>query len=299
MLDRLPLELVDHVVRLALPLPFSFRQYRDRQDVLLALCRTSRALRAIAQPLLFEAVELRTADEVEVFVQAVEAAKLGGRVKRIGIFSQEVLNQDDFGEERFARLAAICPDVVESTVFADFHFVLPFLVELCLSYVDLQANVLHQPNYPSLRALHIQLAVYTDVTQPSLAPFFPQLDTLVLDAVDYAEYLGTQQLVKAGGPILLDYTLAGLLSQVQAEDPLLTDARPYDVALDRLRATCAARNIEVIDEPPFHPYYDSLVSSEFWRRCKAIKEEEELLSVGLTFLIALSSLAEAASSPSS
>ncbi|BGP20548.1 hypothetical protein JCM10213_003812 [Rhodosporidiobolus nylandii] len=57
MLDRLPVELVQHVVRLTLPSP-SHITYRERRDPLLALCRTSRGLRRFAQPALLEVFEV-------------------------------------------------------------------------------------------------------------------------------------------------------------------------------------------------------------------------------------------------
>ncbi|BGP20570.1 hypothetical protein JCM10213_003830 [Rhodosporidiobolus nylandii] len=53
------------------------------------------------------------------------------------------------------------------------------------------------------------------------------------------------------------------------------DKGPYVDEIVAFLAQCRCANVEVIFEPTPHPYYDSLVSPEFWRRCKALKAKEE------------------------
>ncbi|GAA5941516.1 hypothetical protein JCM10213_002290 [Rhodosporidiobolus nylandii] len=95
---------------------------------------------------------------------------------------------------------------------------------------------------------------------------------------DKTKTVETAQALHAGNLPLLEalyIPFSSLPSSSLPSSSLPSSSTDLANALSHLRATCAARNIEVIDEPPFHPYYDSLVSREFWRRCKAIKEEEE------------------------
>ncbi|BGP20397.1 hypothetical protein JCM10213_002291 [Rhodosporidiobolus nylandii] len=192
MLDRLPLELVDHVVRLALPQPFSFRQYRERQNTLLALCRTSRAMRSVAQPLLFEVVELRTPDEVEGFIEAVEATKFGGSVKRVRI--EQARRSLPFDGRDYAALAETCPairdlyldgfdlDLGDLECFTNLRtlvvsranlnlpacpFSLPSLEDFSLIFCYFNPSQISTTFLPHLKRLHFQHAYVFAPTQAS------------------------------------------------------------------------------------------------------------------------------------
>ncbi|BGP20386.1 hypothetical protein JCM10213_002302 [Rhodosporidiobolus nylandii] len=360
MLDRLPLELVDHVARLALPQPFSFRQYRDRQDTLLALCRTSKAMRAVAQPSLFEAVQLRTAGEVERFVEAVKVTKLGRRVKRVGIEEP----RPSFEACDNAALAAACPairdlyldgvdlDLSDLECFPNlrtlvasrtslnppaYPFSLPSLEDFSLMFCHFTPTCISTTSLPRLKCLHFQHAYDFAPTQAFLDGLLQHCEALSCDAVDLTDQNGLPALTLFHSRLLVDcpwyalsdpeaaaFQLSRVLAQArsirvhphanqgkafQPESPLVQaelDAEdvveaaealhagdlphlqalyiPFSLssssadlpdALSRLRTACAARNIEVVDEPPFHPYYDSVISREFSSRCKAIKAAEE------------------------
>ncbi|BGP20381.1 hypothetical protein JCM10213_002307 [Rhodosporidiobolus nylandii] len=364
MLDRLPLELVDHVVRLALPQPFSFRQYREQQDTLLALCRTSRAMRAVAQPLLFEAVQLRTAGEVERFVEACEATKLGGRVRRTRLVGEWTSERPicEAPSQDLRMIADCCPNIVEvgvsgcdadladyavfshlrrllisdSSLLHDLPYCLPHLEELSLIFVDFDLFHLTPSLYPALRAVHFQHEATTRVNSRLLRRL---VAASVLVSCDAQDVDGAGVMSRELGRVLVDWTpwdfarpsedwlplrdaathvrVQPHTSQIRVQEhwisksgaverkhegfssnvedmataiqqgvaPHLTTiylstsfsghSAKLDIALSRLRTACTARNIEVVDEPPFHPHYDSLVSHEFWRRCKALKAEEQ------------------------
>ncbi|BGP20450.1 hypothetical protein JCM10213_001541 [Rhodosporidiobolus nylandii] len=362
MLDRLPLELVDHAVRLALPLSFSFSQYRERQDTLSALCRTSGAMQAVAQPLLFEVVELRTVNEVERFVEACEATKLGERVRQVRLISE---NEEEWRSVSLGELepvATSCPSVVYihlhgiklslaslepfahlrtltlseahlSGFLLDRNFQLPSLEELSLIFTSFMPTHISPSHYPALKALHFQNTVGISIEPSLLQEILEQVEVLSCDSSDIG---GGAAVACSSGRVLQDWRANNhvneyapvvvslrlhphassrtlIESQWPPDSPdtnaeaayeeyardfgrmsrLLEDgASPglrlvilstsfsghspeLDAALSRLRAACTARGIEVVDEPPFHPHYDSLVSHEVWRRCKALKADEE------------------------
>ncbi|GAA5869353.1 hypothetical protein JCM8547_008651 [Rhodosporidiobolus lusitaniae] len=84
MLDSLPTELVEHVVRLAVSSSFLPHLYHDRLAALTSLCLTSSKLRIVAQPILLEVVQLKSCEAVESFLEVVEADKaLGARVRSV------------------------------------------------------------------------------------------------------------------------------------------------------------------------------------------------------------------------
>ncbi|BGP20454.1 hypothetical protein JCM10213_001537 [Rhodosporidiobolus nylandii] len=360
MLDRLPLELVDHVVRLTLPRPFSFSQYRERQDTLLALCRTSKEMRAVAQPLLFEVVELTTADEVEGFVQAVKVTKLGGRVRQVRIGNDyEVGGQRHVPVGGLETLAASCPGVVHFHLhgielsiaslesFTHLHtliisetrlspldrdFQLPTLEELSLIFTHFTPTHIIPSHYPALKALHFQHCGAFGLEPSALQQIIQHVESLSCDALDvrlamrgaprsvrvlqdlrpvhFTEEPGLRERVtflrlhptattdsfpdlwQPGHRGMEDeyaewavdlQVMAELIDEGEAPSLCLLilsssfsgQSSKLDAALSHLRDACTARGIEVVDEPPFNPHYDSLVSQEFWRRCKAVKEQEE------------------------
>ncbi|GAA5945088.1 hypothetical protein JCM10213_001554 [Rhodosporidiobolus nylandii] len=321
MLDRPPLELVDHVVRLALPQPFSFRQYRDRQDTLLALCRTSKVMRTVAQPLLFEVVELKSADEVEGFVEACEATKLGGRVKQLRLaYSLGVIELSPVAE--VASLAACCPRLSElflHGVDVDFaclqpfenlrtlvvsnsnipytaNFLLPSVKELSLVFTAFHERHLSSSLYPSLKALHFQHNEACFLGRKDFEPLLRDVEAVSCDLQDldleaessapcenflpdWTPWASGYRRLEAPGlcatVTALENGPAPHLATLYLSTSFSGHSPELDAALSLLRDACATRSIEVVDEPPFHPLYGSLVSREFWRRCKALKAEGE------------------------
>ncbi|BGP20515.1 hypothetical protein JCM10213v2_008676 [Rhodosporidiobolus nylandii] len=372
MLDRLPVELVQHVVRLALPSP-SHATYRERQDTLLALSRTSRALRTVAQPALFEFVELASREQVDSFREAVKAKELGARVRSVQLDgdeydSNEGMSSLSFEADDFASLASACPDLFElkthkidvdaswletfpcltrlvfshGTLFSLQPFVLHNLVELSVMCGNVvSAQIFDALAYPCLRAVHLQLS---DNLVPDEAPIeglIGRLDAFSCDSGDVAHSLARVPLSGLRSRSLLDFDIwtlaedpAANRSQLGAAVHVRVNAFALSVrimrselrgsamfpgvsqdfaqtvqdggapnlrtlilpsfanlsrlplkqsdawpAIQTLVSACESRGIDVVFEPTPHPYYDSLVSPEFWRRCKALKAKEEEVQV--------------------
>ncbi|GAA5869374.1 hypothetical protein JCM8547_008656 [Rhodosporidiobolus lusitaniae] len=112
MLDSLPTELVEHVVRLAVSSSFLPHLYHDRLATLTSLSLTSSKLRIVAQPILLEVVQLKSREAVESFLAVVEADKaLGARVRSV---RDEGHYDNDNGETpvaeagTFRRLSSSC-----------------------------------------------------------------------------------------------------------------------------------------------------------------------------------------------
>jgi hypothetical protein len=114
MLDKLPLETLTQILRYNLP-SFSRHDYRQRQNILLNLCRTCKALLHAAQPLLFEVVELRPDSSLESFLKLAEDKAKGERVKvmRIDVPATEPVRSMEAIVVQQARLVSCCPSLVE------------------------------------------------------------------------------------------------------------------------------------------------------------------------------------------
>ncbi|BGP20495.1 hypothetical protein JCM10213_007652 [Rhodosporidiobolus nylandii] len=373
MLDRLPIELVEDIVRLALPSPYSPLLYRERQKTLLALCRTSRAMRSLVQPILFEAVEMEFAHGTKPrrFFQRLGAH--GELVRKVGIELDEEEENDLNDEEDLAMfhldnqavraLASVSPNLVEMRLMdvavdgASLEL-FPNLRYLCLS---LQAAPSRSFILPALEQLNMQ---GTDYSEHSVLPFFSRLTAPRLRAVylplgtleargnflpellDKVEMVGTEVYFLWHDPpsaaevrhllqprVLVDIHLSStflppasflhatqhfrlhfpsFLSPTERDNwvrteeaehraPLVrklakevrnmpnlrtvylpsnlhpTEARPLKSlrrAVRRLLRACKEREVEVVWESPVHFWLDSLISPEFWRRCRALKEEE-------------------------
>ncbi|GAA6039755.1 hypothetical protein JCM8097_004203 [Rhodosporidiobolus ruineniae] len=234
MLDRLPLELVQQIVFLTLPSSSSFTKYRERQDPLLALCFTSRALCAVAQPVLFESVNLESDKAVDSFLEVVETNKgLGERVKALRIEGDTKTWYED-GPVVLGRFCEPCKSVAEIVVFQG-------IVDLCC----LEA--------------------------------FPTLDFSTVDAkhwelaVDLVDMLGDRGAMPKLSSVVFPTAFDSHSFQASA---------PSCSTLQKFEALCASRNIELIFEDLPHPYYDSFISPEFVRRCKAVKAKEAADEVG-------------------
>ncbi|BGP20525.1 hypothetical protein JCM10213_003788 [Rhodosporidiobolus nylandii] len=353
MLDRLPVELVQHIVRLTLPSP-SHATYRERQDRLLVLCRTSRALRTVGQTVLFEVVELASREQFSSFLEAVKANELSERVRSVQLY------EDPYGRNMFqlaagdyASLVRRCPRLAElriahsrvdlaelqeatylqrliisrGTAYVSRPFVLPQVEELSLLGIGNLEDFLPTHSFPSLSAFHIEMADFGEFKPEQLLSLLPHLDAFSIDFRDVlCSATGPARTLASSPRVLFDLTphsIEGLLEDFEA---VLAAARAlrlkagaaalsnyadltpalnclvanlarltglqhlvlpteclwckgwnvdYHRALADLRAACQARGIDVVFEPQGDFEYDSLVSPEFWRRCKALKAKEE------------------------
>ncbi|GAA6039760.1 hypothetical protein JCM8097_004208 [Rhodosporidiobolus ruineniae] len=204
MLDRLPLELVQHIVFLTLPSSSSFTKYRERQDPLLALCLTSRTLRAVAQPILFESVGLDNKEAVDTFLKVVEAKKvLGEHVQKLRLQKQRVWDAgfittiDEL--VRPAPYVSACPHIVQ-IMLVGYRVAMDTLKGFSrltrLSLVDcaVEAKPFTLPTLrelslflPALRVLHFQACEYRDeedLNVSCLKALQPQLEAIACSSLD-------------------------------------------------------------------------------------------------------------------
>ncbi|GAA5902313.1 hypothetical protein JCM6882_000499 [Rhodosporidiobolus microsporus] len=63
MLDRFPVELLSHVLRLAAPLEYTPDKYRERRELLRRLCLVCKRVRDVAQPMLSEVFAVKEGEE--------------------------------------------------------------------------------------------------------------------------------------------------------------------------------------------------------------------------------------------
>ncbi|GAA5991712.1 hypothetical protein JCM11641_001953 [Rhodosporidiobolus odoratus] len=218
MLTRLPLELVQHIVQLCLPSTTSPLTYRHRQDTLLALCRTNKALNGVAQSLLYEVVEIRTSEVNRGFLDKAEKARLGQRVSALFLVGEGIGLDYDAADTRkgtsFLReLSAHLPNLLEIRIYqrrvdlADLapftitaltNITLPSLQELSLmcSVLHILEGVFTPASLPALSALHLQLQnpEDLDVDHLDLSPLVLQLDSFSCDYRDMLDVFSLQYL---------------------------------------------------------------------------------------------------------
>jgi hypothetical protein len=115
MLDQLPLELVRHIVRFTFPSSYSPLHYRQRQDTLLTICRTSKGLLQVAQPVLLEVVELTSSRTAKSFFDAVMFLRRGRMVKtlRFDVSVEEETHQRLAVKDVLAIVAFRCRNIEE------------------------------------------------------------------------------------------------------------------------------------------------------------------------------------------
>ncbi|BGP15251.1 hypothetical protein JCM10213_000706 [Rhodosporidiobolus nylandii] len=113
MLDRLPVELLQHILRLAAPLDYTPELYKERRATLKSCCFVSRRIRVVAQPMLLEVFQVKTDEDVE----AMETDGRGPQVKLLvcdgGHWSCELENQT----ARLHRALGACPLVRDLRLF--------------------------------------------------------------------------------------------------------------------------------------------------------------------------------------
>ncbi|GAA5884005.1 hypothetical protein JCM6882_002099 [Rhodosporidiobolus microsporus] len=230
MLDRLPLELVQHVVQLAIPSRASYATHLERQRTLLALCKTSRLLRAVAQPLLFEVVTLEGEGAIESFVEKIKAGGKGGMVRTVRLF-RGVTGILMLESKLAETLALACPSVVAislCSVFADWECfqAFPTLHHLVLCFSSLRADSpcslpqveelsifgcsgedahLFSPTFfPSLRALHYNVLAYNPHPSTVFDRLLPQLEVLSYEALAVNENNSTSPCLATDKRVVLD-----------------------------------------------------------------------------------------------
>ncbi|GAA5982965.1 hypothetical protein JCM11641_006899 [Rhodosporidiobolus odoratus] len=237
MLDRLPLELVQHVVQLSLPSETSPVTYRPRQDTLVALCETKKALGSIAKPLLYEVIRIRSSAVLAKLVKSLDATALGVHTRAIYISGLEERDRV-FQQQR-----------TELNVLGRFKA----LLRLVLSHVSLEVE------WSRILAgcCHVRYNPYAwhgTIDSERHADVFALVD----DIMDLEDRIKEGEV-----PHLSTLILPSALrhAQIPCDD--------MDV-LQTLLTTCTSHQVEVIFEDLPHPYYDSFISPAFSRRCEEL-----------------------------
>ncbi|BGP15227.1 hypothetical protein JCM10213_000821 [Rhodosporidiobolus nylandii] len=113
MLDRLPLELLDHILHFAAPLDYTPDLYKERRATLRSCCLVSRTMRELAQPMLPEVFAARTKKDV----QMLETDGRGKQVKLLACNGEHWIREskDEPGWQRGTMAA--CPHVRDLRLF--------------------------------------------------------------------------------------------------------------------------------------------------------------------------------------
>ncbi|GAA5871042.1 hypothetical protein JCM8547_005340 [Rhodosporidiobolus lusitaniae] len=289
--EGLPVELISHVIRLALPSRYSPLTYRDRQDTLLALCLSSKSLRNIAQLWLFEEAKVETEQELESFLDEVSCTKSGWLVKLLHL---QICDDDSLPTYELPRfviqlLARLCPNVVELWVegapdateiyLADLErfsklerlimdyliltapkpFSLPVLQELSLSNCTADSEHTVWTVYSTPRAQTPALRTLPTFAPPTLfsSSLFRHVETLFDPSESDKVCAKLEQvaslLSRGASPHLRSLYLPMLL---HPSSPMLPAIRLWR---DWLLEACQEHKVEVVYEPPMHFLLDSMI----------------------------------------
>ncbi|BGP15100.1 hypothetical protein JCM10213v2_003055 [Rhodosporidiobolus nylandii] len=208
MLDRLPVELLSLVLRLAAPLDYTPELYKERRATLRSCCLVSRPLRELAQPMLAEVAAVRNQKDVKELAVEREGRSIHEAVELLAVHKIEetVSPGPEFcprvTELRFYKVGGVGLDNL-GTTYGNFMPVFPNLVELSLGGVivppDVLDSLLSLQHTPSLRILGITSVQLPNDTSDIYLPEFPdellsRLDILGLDLEDGWQDVQLQQL---------------------------------------------------------------------------------------------------------
>ncbi|GAA5882639.1 hypothetical protein JCM1840_002748 [Sporobolomyces johnsonii] len=85
MLDRLPNELLLHILELGAPSTYLSTTYSSRQTNLQNCCLVSRQFRQLTQPLLFAVFQATTSEELHSFLGTAKLLRLGHHVQAVAL----------------------------------------------------------------------------------------------------------------------------------------------------------------------------------------------------------------------
>ncbi|GAA6007392.1 hypothetical protein JCM10207_006326 [Rhodosporidiobolus poonsookiae] len=111
MLDRLPLELVDSILRSAADGPKEGNSRREQQRWLAALCTTSKAICNLAQPILYGDIFLEEGSDAEHLERLRHQSKLAAMVRSMRLCCQKYLNGTRLNLGHAFRLFPLVPNL--------------------------------------------------------------------------------------------------------------------------------------------------------------------------------------------
>ncbi|GAA6031035.1 hypothetical protein JCM8097_003972 [Rhodosporidiobolus ruineniae] len=132
MLDRLPVELVLRILRLADPLVWDSTASYDRPQVLAQCSLVNKRIHALAQPMLDEVFEARDDVDGEWLVSTKGGETRGSKVKVLVVLYERWKGDDDplVPNPSHAALLASCPNLVELRMMRAFRFELDWVVNM-------------------------------------------------------------------------------------------------------------------------------------------------------------------------
>ncbi|GAA5864824.1 hypothetical protein JCM8547_009243 [Rhodosporidiobolus lusitaniae] len=313
MIDRLPTELLSHIVGLGAPLDYTPSFYLERRQLLRDVCLVSKRMRDVAQPMLAEVYVVKTKTDVERLEEVDEQGKLTASKIKVLVLERKSTWDAVAGFEIRRELFVACTGVTElrpvhtgdidldwlaplspspphkpgpdfpSTSFDDDF---PHLLELSVNHngddVDppLFASSPSFVTTPSLRAFGLtanggDAAVLSPYLERS-ASFLRRLDVFNLDMADECISPALTEEVVSGIRRLLGYAGDAGSSSLR----ILILPRYFRTALldvpefDLLQAACAQREVELVWKEQVNWACESLISPWFWRRARRIKQEE-------------------------
>ncbi|GAA5866719.1 hypothetical protein JCM8547_002735 [Rhodosporidiobolus lusitaniae] len=284
MLDRLPPELVDHVLDL-LPQPPA----AERADTLRACCLVSKRLRDIALPTLWRHVELNGDEQERAFVERVEDATtehLLGEITSMTLFGHSGIVEPLL--ERFPALGKLTWDVsvggldlsswggwacyLMTLSLSDAYlstltpFTFPSLTSLSLSRVQLPLSLMptiwSSTTFPSLRALSYSppfavtpvLPLFLSYISP---PFSDQLDLVQIPYEDGEHFAAGYGLaLPSAVPTLITLSSSFLETDPDAQEASVTtladsEARHLRLVLDEDESVEQTTNLLQASEQVF------------------------------------------------
>ncbi|GAA5902817.1 hypothetical protein JCM6882_009134 [Rhodosporidiobolus microsporus] len=291
MLLSLPTELVEHIVRLAIPSEYSSATYLDRQDTLRQLCLVCRDLRKVAQPVLHEVVRVGMDSTV---ARVEELLKLMSVKRRLRVVALEGVNVDlsHVGEEcinlRDLRITDVQGDLTWAARF---------------SGPDEEPNLLLSPvllaQLDTLVMMFPQEGIPIDGTQPRVlldVPFsldWSDLEFLVSKGAQHVRIFvrrakgkdldnpaGLNGLAATLLPISRSSKSLRLLYLPTLYRPSLVRDEAIATEVEKLSAVCGARGIEVDYEDTDESAGESRVSPKFAAYVRRIREKEQAEEVG-------------------
>ncbi|GAA5904698.1 hypothetical protein JCM6882_008350 [Rhodosporidiobolus microsporus] len=258
MLLSFPTELVEHIVRLAIPPEYSSATYLDPQDTLRELCLVCRDLRNVAQPVLGEVVRVSK----EVTVERVkELFKSLSAKRRFRVLAFEGVEFDLDG------LGADCTSLADVRLYGVDVYDLPSLENL----PALRTLVLNECEAPESPISLPTLTCFTwsDSSAQHIRIFVNAYDT------DSAKTPRALQLLTAAlSPTNAPAMTLRLLYLPAAYSPSTCLNEDISTEVDKLVAVCAARRIEVDYDDTDEGPGGLLISPKFAAYARKVRKKE-------------------------
>ncbi|GAA5849225.1 hypothetical protein JCM8547_006484 [Rhodosporidiobolus lusitaniae] len=272
MLDRLPVELLSHIVALAAPVEYTVSYYFERRQFLYNVCLVSKRMRAVAQPMLVEVFEVFFEEHMQWLDEIDEKGR--SRASGVKLLVLRGTSYDSFFLTKkvdVRRILERCSRVIEVRVLDAGEIVLD-----CCRLASSSLIVDHNLGGP----------YYYYSSSPSPFASLPPFLRYYHEYID-REFAAPEYLDKISSALR---KLALTLTTADPDDPfplrvliLPTYFKPYFAdsdEMDELLPACRSSGVEIVWEEQHDWSCQSLVSPWFWRyrheeiRRAAVSEHE-------------------------